>query len=61
MRINSGKDFPMIMPAGQFLNQSFGEMVVYARIAVLKKPTIFQAQPPAPGYTNAVGASGNLR
>jgi hypothetical protein len=49
------------MRAGHFLNQSFGEMVVYVRIAVLKKPIIFQGKPPEPGYTSAVGASGNLQ
>jgi hypothetical protein len=49
------------MRAGHFLNQSFGEMVVYVRIAILKKPIIFQAKPLEPGYTSVVGASGNLR
>jgi hypothetical protein len=47
--------------AGHFLNQSFGEKVVSARIAVLNEPIAFQVQPPDPGYMSVVGASGSLQ
>ena len=53
--------FPDENACRNFLNQSFGEMVVSARIAVLKEPIAFQVQPPDPGYMSVVDASGSLQ
>jgi hypothetical protein len=47
--------------AEHFSNQSFGEMVVTARIAALKELIAFQAKRLGQDYTSVVGANGNLR